>query len=62
MARSALRRLIKRRPTEEDWRAWEMIRGLELATGSVGPHEAMPRPVERSAALLIAAGGSYDVD
>jgi hypothetical protein len=62
VARAALRRLIKRRPSEVEWRAWEMSRGLVLATGNVGSHEAMARPVERSAALLIAAGGSYDVD
>jgi len=61
-ARASLRRWIRRRPSEQEWRAWELTRGLELATGTVGPRFAMARPVQGPAALLIAAGGTYEVD
>lgn len=61
-ARAALRRWIARRPSEQDWRVWELSRGLQLATGSVGPQATMAKAVEGSAALLIAAGGTYGID
>lgn len=61
-ARAALRRWIARRPSEQEWRAWELIRGLALATGSVGPQPTMAKTVDGSAALLIAAGGTYGID
>lgn len=61
-ARASLRRWIARRPSEQEWRAWELTRGLELATGSVGPHPTMAKAVDFAAATLIAAGGTYDID
>jgi len=61
-ARAALRRWIARRPSDQEWRAWELTRGLELATGSVGPHPTMAKAVDSAAASLIAAGGAYGID
>ena len=61
-ARASLRRLIARRPSEQDWRAWELTKGLALATGSVGPRPRMARSVQGPAAQLIAAGGGYGID
>ena len=61
-ARAALARWIRHRPTELEWRAWELTRGLQLATGSIGPRASMARVVEGPAAALIAAGGTYDID
>jgi hypothetical protein len=61
-ARAALRRWIARRPSEQEWRQWELMRGLELATGSVGPHATMARSVDGAAAMLIAAGGTFGID
>lgn len=61
-ARVALRRWMKYRPSEQEWRAWELTRGLELATGSVGPRQTMAKAVDAPAAMLIAAGGTYGVD
>lgn len=61
-ARAALRSWIAKRPSEQDWRAWELTRGLVLATGSVGPHPSMAKVVDAAAATLIAAGGSYGID
>ena len=62
VARASLRRWISRRPSEQEWRAWELTRGLELATGSVGPRPTMAKAVDSAAATLIAAGGSYGID
>lgn len=61
-ARGALRKWIAIRPSEQEWRAWELTRGLELATGTVGPHPSMAKAVEGAAATLIAAGGGYGID
>lgn len=61
-ARASLRRWIARRPSEQEWRAWELTRALELATGSVGPHSTMAKAVDFAAATLIAAGGTYGID
>lgn len=61
-ARASLRLCIARRPTEQEWRAWELVRNLELATGSVGPQPSMARTVGAAAAALIAAGGGYGID
>jgi hypothetical protein len=61
-ARVALRRWMRHRPSEQEWRAWELTRGLELATGSVGPRQTMARAVDGPAAMLIAAGGTYGID
>jgi hypothetical protein len=61
-ARVALRRWMKHRPSEQEWRAWELTRGLELATGTVGPRPTMAKAVDGPAAMLIAAGGTYGID
>jgi hypothetical protein len=61
-ARAVLRRLIRRRPSAQEWRAWELTRGLALATGGVGPRPTMAKAVDSVAAALIAAGGTYGVD
>ena len=60
-ARASLRSWVKRRPSDEEWRAWELTHGLVLATGNVGT-QASARAVEGAAALLIAAGGSYGIE
>lgn len=61
-ARAALRRWIARRPSEQEWHAWELTRRLKLATGSVGPQPTMAKAVGSAAAALIAAGSTHDVD
>ena len=61
-ARAALRRLIGRRPSEQEWRAWELTRGLELAVGGLGPRPSMAKVVGGSAAALVAAGGGYGIE
>jgi hypothetical protein len=61
-ARESLKRWMRRRPSEEEWRAWELAHGLAMATGTVGPRPGMARSVGGPAAALIAAGGTYDVD
>ena len=61
-SRAALRSCVARRPTEEEWRNWELIRGLELATGTVGPQPSLARALGTSGAALVAAGGSYWID
>jgi hypothetical protein len=61
-AREALTRWVRRPPSGQERRAWELMRGLELATGSVGPHPLMARGVEGPAAMLIAAGATFTVD
>lgn len=61
-SRSALKRWIRRRPTDMEWREWELSRGLELATGIAAEGEVLPRAVTGAAAVLIAAGGGYGVE
>lgn len=62
-ARASLRTWIRRRPSEQEWRSWELTRGLALATGSVGPQPTMAKAVDgAAAAALIAAGGTYGID
>jgi hypothetical protein len=61
-ARAALKRWVARRPTDQERRAWELTRGLELATGIVGPQTTMAKAVDGVAAALIAAGGTYGVE
>ena len=56
-ARAALRSWVARRPNERTWRAWELTRGLRLATGAVGPQPGTAREVRCvSGAALVAAG------
>lgn len=62
-ARAALRRWNLRRPTDREWRTWELARGLTLATGTVGPQPTMAREAgSPEAAALIAAGGTHGID
>ncbi|MDP1533372.1 MAG: hypothetical protein Q8L92_07295, partial [Rubrivivax sp.] len=59
LARAALRAWVARRPNERVWREWELMRGLSLVTGSVGPQPNMARPVRSAGgAALVAAGGN----
>jgi len=61
-ARAALSKYLARPPTEESWRAWELTRGLHLATGGAGGRPATARKVSGVAAVLIAAAGGYGID
>ncbi|MEO6279846.1 hypothetical protein [Roseateles sp.] len=61
-ARNALRQWISIRPSAEDWRAWELTRGLELARGNLGPHKFMAKVADGGAAKLIAAAGGYGME
>lgn len=57
-ARAAYRAWVARPPTELEWREWDLIRGLTMAAGSVGPQQQMAREVRApGAAALVAAGG-----
>lgn len=62
LARAALRKWLVKPPSAEVWRAWELTRGLQLATGSVGPNPSMAKEVGSAAAVLIAAAGGYGID
>lgn len=63
-SRAALRACIRLRPTDEEWRVWELTRGLELATSQLGEDLAktVPKAMSVGAASLIAAGGGYGID
>lgn len=60
--RLVLRKLIAKKPTEQEWREWELSRGLELARDGGGPGMPAAKTVGGAAAVLIAAGGGYDVE
>lgn len=62
LARPALSLWLKKPPSDEEWRGWELSRGLKLATGSVGRHPFMAKKVGGLAAEFIAAGGSFSID
>jgi transposase-like protein len=63
-ARAAIRRCIRTAPTDEEWRVWELMRGLELPEEHVGskPVKVLTKPVDVAAASLIVAGGSLRID
>lgn len=61
-ARTSLRRWVAERPSEQAWREWELGRGLQLATGALGPRPSVAKAVTGAAAALIAAGGSSQVE
>lgn len=63
-ARAAIRRCIRTAPTDDEWRVWELMRGLELPVEHVGsqPAKVMTKPIDAVAASLIVAGGSYRID
>ena len=62
IARQALSEWLDVRPSPQDWRAWELNRGLELATGTVGPRPYMAKKVTGPAARMIAASGGSGID
>ena len=61
-ARAALRQWIARKPSANDWRTWELTRGLELATSVSGEQSRTVRAVGGAAAALIGAGGGYGIE
>lgn len=61
-ARAALRAWVARRPSEQEWRMWELTRGLVLATGSVGPQPSMAREVRGAAAAALVAASPDGID
>lgn len=62
--RRTLDELLRTRPADEAWRAWELSRGLAQPTAQQDyvSSTAMPRLVDAEAATLIAAGGGYGVE
>lgn len=63
LARTALSRWISRRPTDLDWRAWELARGLALAPSHGGPQPQGFSAVKTAeAAALVAMAGPGGVD
>jgi hypothetical protein len=62
-ARPALARWISRRPSEMDWRSWELVRGLVLAPSHGGPEPAGFKQVKtQEAAALVASAGEGGVE
>lgn len=63
-ARAAIRRCIRRAPTDDEWRVWELMRGLELPEEHVGSEQVkvVTKPLGVVAASLIVAGGSFRID
>ncbi len=58
-ARAALRAFVARRPSDQEWQAWALARGLVLAKGSGGAQRVVSAKVmRRPAAALVAAGGN----
>ena len=60
-SRDALRDWLRKPPSDEEWRAWELSRGLRLAIGTSGPY-ASAKQVPAMAAAFIAAGGSDSIE
>lgn len=62
-SRLVLSRWVSRRPTDLDWRSWELARGLALAPSHGGPEPAGFREVKTGeAAALVAMAGKGGVD
>jgi hypothetical protein len=61
-ARSAIRRLIRRRPSPADLREWELNHGLAIAVGTAGASFGMAREIDGPAAALVAASATQDID
>lgn len=62
-ARPALTQWISRRPSEQDWRSWELARGLALAPSLGGPRPTGFRAVKtQGAAALVAMAGEGGVE
>jgi hypothetical protein len=59
LARKALRAAVTQRPTEQQRKAWELLRGLALATDSGGANmPASSRELRRAAAAALVAAGN----
>jgi hypothetical protein len=62
-ARPALSKWISRRPSDQDWRSWELARGLALAPSMGGPRPTGFRAVKtQGAAALVAMAGQGGVE
>lgn len=62
-ARQALRLCLATRPNDEDWRRWELERGLVLATNGSAPGPALAAEVKtREAAALLATDREGSID
>ena len=61
-SRTALRDRIARRPGVIEVRQWELVRGIVMAPGVMGPFASMSRPVIGLAAALVAASRTQAVD
>lgn len=62
-ARPALARWVSRRPSQMDWRSWELVRGLVLAPSHGGPEPAGFKQVKTpEAAALVAIAGDGGVE
>ena len=62
-ARAALKAWIARRPLDRDVLAWELARGLRLASGSSSPQRSVAADVRgAAAAALVAEGGAAGID
>jgi len=63
-ARAAIRRCIRRPPTDDDWQVWELMRGLVLPVPNAGSIriKGVSKPVDVSTARLIAAGGGSRIE
>lgn len=62
-ARATLKAWIARRPADTEVLAWELARGLRLASGSSSPQRSLAADVRgTSAAALVAEGGPGGID
>jgi len=61
-ARPALRAWISKRPSDAEWQAWELERGLTLAISGVGPQPWAAHEVRSAGAAALIAAGTEGVD
>lgn len=62
-ARAALRAFVKQRPSDREWRVWELTRGLALTMGGIGVPSTIAGEIRSpTTAALLAAAGSDGVD
>lgn len=61
-ARAGLRSVLAKRPTESEFRTWELSRGLALVPGVAGSERPRSREVRGAAAAMVAASGEGSVD
>lgn len=62
LARSKLRKLLAKRPSQPEIVQWELDHELALARGAMGPFGPMARHVRGAAAILVAASEPQGVD